>query len=70
MDWQQGLALLIVGGTAGVFLWTKARPKKFTFENDTHCGCTSGGAPSIGPKQSIHFHARKGERRQVLVKNE
>jgi len=70
VDWQQGLALLIVGATAGVFLWMKVRPRKFSFERDTHCGCSSGGTPGIGPKQSITFRARKGERPQVLVKNE
>ena len=67
MDWQQLLALLIVACTAGTFVWSKFRKKKFSFEKQTHCGCGTG-AP-IGPAQSIQFKARKGERPQVIVKN-
>jgi hypothetical protein len=67
VDWQQGIALLIVGATAGAFVWNRARAKKFSFEKDTHCGC--GKAGNIGPRQTIRFHARKGERSRVIVKN-
>lgn len=68
MDWQQLLALLIVACTAGLFLWSKLRRKKFSFEKETHCGCANG--PQIGPTQSIQFKARKGERPQVIVRNQ
>ena len=69
MDWQQLLALLIVACTAGLFIWSKLRRKSFTFEKDTHCGCSSGGK-QIGPAQTIQFKARKGERPQVVVRNQ
>ena len=69
MDWQQLLALLIVGCTAGLFLWSKFRKKKFSFGKDTHCGCASSGGRPIGPAQTIQFKARKGERPQVVVRN-
>jgi hypothetical protein len=73
MDWQQGLALLIVAGTAAAFLWNRMRPKKFSFEKDTHCGCSSPGQANaraaIGPAQTIQFRARKGERPSIIVKN-
>ena len=68
MDWQQLLALLIVACTAALFLWGKVRKKRFSFEKDTHCGCSS--ATQIGPAQTIQFKARKGERPQVVVRNE
>jgi hypothetical protein len=67
MDWQQGAALLIVGVTAGVFVFSKVRRRGFSFKNDTHCGCHSAG--DLGAKQSIRFSARKGARPQVIVKN-
>ena len=67
MDWQQLLALLIVASTAGLFLWSKLRKKKFSFEKDTHCGCGNGN--QIGPAQTIQFKARKGERPQVVIRN-
>ena len=66
MDWQQPLALLIVGSTAVAFVWHKSRSRKFSFEHDTHCGCNT--AP-IGPQQRMTFRARKGERAQVIIKN-
>jgi hypothetical protein len=71
MDWQQMLTLLIVAVTAGLFLWRNLRRKKFSFAKDTHCGCSSGSAPlgAIGPKQTIQFRAKKGERPTVVLKN-
>ena len=66
MDWQQLVALAIVGFTAAVLLWSRFRPRKFSFERDTHCGCAAG--KSLPPQHSIVFRARKGERPQVLVK--
>jgi hypothetical protein len=65
MDWQQATALLIVAATAGLFLWARFRTRKFSFERDTHCGCSGLTAASKG---SIVFRARKGERRQIVVK--
>jgi hypothetical protein len=65
MDWQQAVALLIVAVTAGFFLRARLRPRKFSFERDTHCGCASQPAT----QGSIVFHARKGERPQIVVKS-
>jgi hypothetical protein len=67
MDWQRIAALAVVAGTAGVFLaraWPRRRP--FSFERQTHCGCGSAG--QAGAKNSVVFHARKGQRAQVIVK--
>jgi hypothetical protein len=66
MDWQQTIALLIVGATAFIFLWARLRRRKFSFEKDTHCGCSR--PQSLSAPQSIVFKARKGERKQILVK--
>jgi hypothetical protein len=64
MDWQQITALAIVALTATLLVWGRARRKKFNFQRDTHCGCSSTNAP----KSSIVFHARKGEQPQTIVK--
>jgi hypothetical protein len=70
MDWQQLVALLIVAGTAGTFVWSKTRRKTFSFQRDTHCGCSAASNAPIGPAQSIQFRARKGERPKIIVKNQ
>lgn len=70
MDWQQPLALLIVVSTGVAFVWNKARASRYSFERDSHCGCGSaGGGGEIGPRQTIQFRARKGERPKVVIKN-
>jgi len=66
MDWQQTTALGIVAVTAGLFLWSKLRRRKLSFAQATHCGCSAGSGQGTG--SSIVFHARKGERPQVIVK--
>jgi len=66
MDWQEITALSIVAATAVVFAAKKFRRKKFSFQRDTHCGCSSGGGAV--PGSSIVFHARKGERGQIIMK--
>jgi len=67
MDWQQAVSLLIVAATAGLFFRARFARRKFSFERDTHCGCVS--ADGAAAKSSIVFRARKGERRQVIVKS-
>ena len=67
MDWQTSAALTVVAGTAAVFLaraWPRRR--QFSFQRQTPCGC--GSAAPAGAKNSVVFHARKGERAQVIVK--
>jgi hypothetical protein len=66
MDWQQVSALVIVATTAGLFVWSRFRRRKFDFKRDTHCGCGEGG--NGGTQGSIVFHARKGEKPQIIVK--
>jgi len=67
MDWQQAVSLLIVAATAGLFIWARFRRPQFSLERETHCGCSS--TSGVAPKGSIVFRARKGERRQVIVKS-
>jgi len=67
MNWQQVVSLLIVALAAGLLLWGRLRPRKFSFQRDTHCGCAGRGG-SAGQPGSIVFHARKGERREVVVR--
>jgi len=66
MDWQEITALLIVVTTATVFVWQRFRPRKFSFERDTHCGCSASGADSA--RRSIVFQARKGEPPRITIK--
>jgi hypothetical protein len=66
MDWQQLVSLVIVGAAAALLVGSRFRRRKFSFERDTHCGCS--GVSQSAPQSSIVFRARKGERPQVLVK--
>jgi hypothetical protein len=66
MDWQQLVSLSVVAITAAIFVWVRFRPHRFGFQRDTHCGCSSVGQSS--PQSSIVFHARKGERPQIVIK--
>jgi len=66
VDWQTVVSLIIVALAATGLLWRQFRRRKFDFHRATHCGCTS---PAQSPThQSIIFHARKGERPQVIFK--
>ena len=65
MDWQQIVALGIVGITAGVFAWQHLRPRRFDFHRETGCGCGGAG----GPKPSYTVRCRKGESPQVVYKS-
>jgi hypothetical protein len=66
MDWQQLVALTIVGITAVVLLWSRFHPRKFSFERRASCGGCAVGQPA--PLYSVVFRARKGERPQLRVK--
>ena len=66
VNWQEIAALGIVGMTAGLFVWNRFRPRKFSLTKDTHCGCSSPAETARG--SSMVFRARRGERPQVLVK--
>jgi hypothetical protein len=67
VNWQTAVALTIVALAAAGLLWPRRRRRKFCFERDTHCGCST---PDHSAKDSsIVFHARKGERPRIIVKN-
>ena len=66
MDWQQLVSLLIVAFAAALLLRRKFRRPGFSFQRDTHCGCSA--IPQTAPQNSIIFRARKGQRPEVLVK--
>jgi hypothetical protein len=66
MDWQQFVSLVIVAVAASAFAWRRFRPRKFSFARSTHCGCSA--VRDASPQSSIVFHARKGERPQILMK--
>jgi hypothetical protein len=66
MDWQQLVSLTIVSAAAVLLLRAKFRPRKFSFQRDTHCGgCSHANAV---PQHTVIFRARKGERPQVVIK--
>ena len=64
MDWQQIAALSIVAVTAALFVRARLRRRRAKLPCDTHCGC-AGSAPK---GQSVVYHARKGERPEIIVK--
>jgi hypothetical protein len=66
MDWQQLVSLVVVAAAAALLAGSKLRRRKFSFERNTHCGCT--GVYESSPQSSIVFRARKGARPEVLVK--
>ena len=66
MDWQQLVSLVVVASAAVLLLRSRFRPRRFSFERDTHCGCVA--VQESSPQSSIVFHARKGQRPEVLVK--
>jgi hypothetical protein len=66
MDWQQPVALGIVALAAGGLLWRQFRPRKPLTGGPGGCHCE--GSSALRSKGSIVFHARKGERPKVIVK--
>jgi hypothetical protein len=67
VDWQEIVALLIVATAAALLVWGRLRRRRFDFQRDTHCGCSSP-AGAAANRSSIVFHARKGESPRVLVR--
>lgn len=63
MDWQQAIALGIVALTATLFLARLGRRKK-----GLGCGCGCAAAAGTPEKSSLLLRARKGQRREVVVK--
>lgn len=66
MDWQQLASLFIVAAASAGLAGRKLRRRRFSFERRTACGCL--GAGRAGGVSSLVFRARKGRRREVLVK--
>lgn len=67
MDWQQGIALLIVLVTASLFVrgWWKRRSDQSVC--GSQCGCAGSGT-ATPPKVSVVYRARKGERPQIITR--
>jgi hypothetical protein len=66
MDWQQVIALAMVGIAAFLLVRSQLRPRPRCGSAGQVCGCAGGSGPA--PKGSVVFRARKGERPQVIVK--
>lgn len=66
MDWQAIAALGIVAATAALFAWQRVRPRRFRFERETHCGCSTASLGQSTP--SITYRARKGEAPTVVIR--
>lgn len=62
MDWQQPAALGVVAATAGIFLWRRFRPRRFSLKHDTACGCSA--MPGMTPPGLI-IEGRRGERASI-----
>jgi hypothetical protein len=67
VNWQTLVALLIVALAAAGLLWGLLRRRKFRYRRDGPCGCALPARGETG--SSIVFHARKGARPQIIVKN-
>jgi hypothetical protein len=66
MDWQQLTALAIVALTAGVMAWSWRRRRAPGGRRLGACpGCGTGDAR---PRETVVFHARKGERPEIRVR--
>jgi len=68
VNWQTAVALTIVAVAATGLLWGLLRRRKFNFHRDTHCGCSTPSHSASG--SSIIFHARKGERPRIIIKQQ
>jgi len=66
VNWQELIALSIVAVAAGSLAWSKFRPRKFSLQRDTHCGCSSPGQSA--PRSSILISGRRGQPPQVTMK--
>lgn len=66
MDWQQGVALLIVALTAGLFIRAERKRRGARRVCGSQCACAT--VQGVGPKVSVTYRARKGERRQIITR--
>jgi hypothetical protein len=66
MDWQQMVALMIVGITALLFLRARVRRRKAALPCGQSCGCGTAMPDSNPPR--IVYRARKGEQPQIIVR--
>jgi hypothetical protein len=66
MDWQQIVALTIVMLTAGLFVRARLKRRSTRTVCGSQCGCS--GPPPAGPKASVTYRARKGERPQIITR--
>jgi len=69
MDWQQVTALGIVALTAVWLAWARLRRRAPGRHGPGACpGCGGGGGAS-GPRETVVFHARKGERPEIRIRS-
>jgi hypothetical protein len=66
MDWQQFVALLIVGLSAGLLVWGRWRRRSGRQVCGSTCGCAAAHQP--GPNVSVIYRARKGARPQIITR--
>lgn len=66
MDWQEAVALTVVAATAALLLWGRFRPRRGSFSKASHCGCATPSLTAQAP--IITYHARKGQRPVVIVR--
>jgi len=67
VNWQTAVALMVVAVAATCLLWGLLRRRKFNFQRDTPCGCSTPSNAASG--SSIVFHARKGEQPRIIIKH-
>lgn len=67
MDWQQIVTLSIVAVTIALFVRARWRRRTAKLPCGTYCTFASR-SPGQGAGQSIIYHARKGERPEIIVK--
>lgn len=67
MDWQQIAALSIVAATALIFLVGKVYRRRVGKGKGSSCLCPGMGTTSSS--QSVVFHARKGQRSEIIIKS-
>jgi len=64
MDWQQGVAMLVVLTTAGLFVRCWRRPRSAVSVCPSQCGCAGAETPKV----RVTYRARKGERPQIITR--
>ncbi len=67
MDWQQILALLVVGVAAFLLLRRFFRPRRPGLPCGQGCGCA--GSPGVAPPAPVVYRARKAGSGRIRVRS-